>query len=147
MCNVFDVDSTFYLVDLPGYGYARIGKAERRGLHTLVRRYLSERRPLRGAVWLLDVRRDPSADDHAVSALLAARAVPVLVAITKADKLARGRRQERLRAILDSVGMPEDQCVLTSARTRSGIDDLRDSVFAFVAQKPAEPPERSGGQP
>ncbi len=78
--------------------------------------------------------------------LLAARAVPVLVAITKADKLPRGRREQRVRTILDAVGVPADQCVLTSARTRSGIDDLRDSVFAFVAPEPNEP-AASGEQP
>ena len=146
MCNVFDVDGRFYLVDLPGYGYSRAGKAERQGLQDLVQRYLAERQTLRGAVWLLDVRRDPSAEDHAVGGLLAARGVPVLVAITKADKLARSHRQERLQTILDAVGLPEDQSVLTSARTRSGIDDLRDSVFAFVGREVAESTEQTPGE-
>lgn len=146
MCNVFDVDGRFYLIDLPGYGYARVGKGERRGLQALVRRYLSDRQALRGAVWLLDVRRDPSVDDHAVGELLGARGVPVLVAITKADKVARSRRDERVRTILGAVGMPEDQCVVTSARTRSGIDDLRDSIFAFVTGGPARSPEQNPGE-
>ncbi|MDH3291981.1 MAG: ribosome biogenesis GTP-binding protein YihA/YsxC [Gemmatimonadota bacterium] len=146
MCNVFDVDGRFYLVDLPGYGYSRVGMAERQGMQALVQRYLTERQTLRGAVWLLDMRRDPSAEDHAVGELLAARGVPVLVAITKADKLARSHRQERLRTIGGAVGMPEDQCVLTSARTQSGIDDLRDSVFAFVGQGAAGSAEQAPGE-
>ncbi len=131
LCNVFDA-GTFYLVDLPGYGYARVGREERRGLGQLIRGYVTGRRALAGAVWLLDVRRDPSADDLEIAELLDRRALPVLVAITKADKLGRGRRKHRAGAILAAVGLPEDQCVVTSVRTGEGIDDLRDSIVAFV---------------
>ncbi len=131
LCNVFDA-GVFYLVDLPGYGYARIGREERRGLQRLIRDYVAERETLVGAVWLLDVRRDPSAHDLEIVELLDRRALPVLVAITKADKLGRGRRKQRTEAILAAVGLPEDQCVVTSARTGEGIDDLRDSIFAFA---------------
>ena len=131
LCTVFDA-GTFYLVDLPGYGYARVGRAERTGLGRLIRAYVTQRDALAGAVWLLDGRRDPSANDREIADLLDGRSLPVLVAITKADKLGRGRRKERTEAILAAVGVPEDQCVVTSARTGEGIADLRDSIAAFV---------------
>lgn len=134
---MFDA-GTFYLVDLPGYGYAKASQRERRGLQTLLRTYVETRTSLVGAVWLLDVRRDPSEDDRAVGALLDARQLPVLVAVTKADKFGRGRRTQRARAILDAVGIPNDQCVVTSARTGEGIDDLRESIAHFVGQSTAE---------
>ena len=137
LCNVFDAGA-FYLVDLPGYGYAKASQRERRGLQTLLRDYLETRSQLVGAVWLLDVRRDPSDDDFAVGALLDGRRLPVLVAVTKADKLGRGRRTQRTRAILDAVGIPSDQCVVTSARTGDGIEDLRQSISHFVAQSTVE---------
>ena len=133
MCNVFLVDGRFYLVDLPGYGYARAAKPVRRQLRHLLTQYLSLRAPLAGVVWLLDVRRDPSADDLAMGQLLGDRGIPTLVAITKADKLGRGRQMERTRVILNAVQIPQDQCVITSVHTNVGIQDLRDSVLAFLA--------------
>lgn len=120
------------LVDLPGYGYARASKSERRGFASLIRSYLSERPRLAGVIWLLDIRRDPSSDDLDIAELLAQRGVPVLVAVTKADKVSRSRRRGRLGAIADAVGVHVDQCVITSATTREGVADLRDSLEAFL---------------
>ena len=135
MCNVYDVDQRYYLVDLPGYGYAKAPKTVRRDLHALLNRYLSERTQLAGVVWLLDVRRDPSPEDLEMGTLIAERGLPALVAITKADKFGRGRRGQRTRAILDAVQIPADQCVVTSAQTKDGIQDLRDSISIFATQQ------------
>jgi len=145
MCNVFDVQGAFYLVDLPGYGYAQTGRQVRRGLQRLVQEYLDRRRTLAGAVWLLDVRRDPSRDDLDVAELLGRRGVPLLVAVTKADKLGRGRRTERSRAILETLGVPADQCVVTSVLTGDGIEELRESVLAFVAEVGEPSGDQQGG--
>jgi GTP-binding protein len=134
-CNVFTVDERFYLVDLPGYGYAQLSKGMRRGLMDLLTGYISRRAPLAGVVWLLDVRRDPSPDDLAMGRLLEERGLPILVAITKSDKFGRVRRLERTEEILQAVGIPADQCVVTSARTRDGVADLRESIEAFVARE------------
>src|SRR3954463_11268526 len=70
---------TFYLVDLPGYGFARAGRAARAGYRHLIERYLLERPTLAGVVWLLDIRHDPSADDRAIQELLVRSGRPVLV--------------------------------------------------------------------
>ena len=59
--------------------------------------------------------------------------VPVLAAVTKADKIAKGRRPDRVREILRSVGVEEDQFVVTSARTREGVEELRKSINVFLA--------------
>ena len=131
-CNVYDVGSRLLLVDLPGYGYARASKSERRGFARLIRSYLSERPNLVGVIWLLDIRREPSSDDLEIAGLLAQRGVPVLAAVTKADKVSRTRRQGRVHAIADAVGIHVDQCVITSATTREGIADLRDSLEALL---------------
>ncbi len=131
-CNVYNVDDRYYLVDLPGYGYAKASFSERKRLLALVRDYLAERKRLEGVVWLLDVRREPSRDDLAIGQLLASRGYPVLVCITKADKFGRSRRREQAGAILHAIGIPEDQCIVTSARTRLGIADLKRSIDALV---------------
>ena len=133
-CNVYAAGDRFYLVDLPGYGYARIGKAERHGFSKLIGDYLSTRENIAGVVWLLDIRRDPSPDDLVMANLLAARGVPVLVAVTKADKVSRSRRPARISHILSAAGVPEDQCVVTSAQTREGAAELQDSVLALVGE-------------
>ena len=122
----------FYLVDLPGYGFARAGKAARAGYRRLVERYLLERPMLAGVVWLLDVRHDPSREDQAMQELLAQSGRPVLVALTKADKLTRSARTERARAIAVALGLQEDQIQLTSSASRLGIAELAASIVAAV---------------
>jgi GTP-binding protein len=122
----------FYLVDLPGYGFARAGKAARAGYRRLVERYLLERPMLAGVVWLLDVRHDPSREDQAMQELLAQSGRPVLVALTKADKLTRSARTERVRAIAVALGLQEDQIQLTSSASRLGIAELAASIVAAV---------------
>jgi GTP-binding protein len=131
--NVYNIEDRFYLVDLPGYGYARASKSERHGFQSLVQAYLSTRQELAGVVWLLDVRRDPSAEDRAAAELLSERGLPVLAAITKADKLGSGRRAEQARAISAALELEEDQCIVTSARTRDGIQELGDAIDALLA--------------
>lgn len=130
--NVYEVEGAYYFLDLPGYGYARTSKQERAGFRALLEGCLTHREALTGVVWLLDIRHAPSRDDRAMGALLAAREVPVLIALTKADKVPPGQRRTRRRALAEATGVPEDQCILTSAKTKLGIPDLRDSIEALA---------------
>ena len=122
----------FYLVDLPGYGYARAGKSERAGYRRLVDRYLLERPTLAGVVWLLDVRHDPSKEDREMQDLLVRSGRPVLVALTKGDKLTRSAQAARPRELAAALGLHVDQVQLTSSTSRLGITDLADSIIAAV---------------
>jgi GTP-binding protein len=122
----------FYLVDLPGYGFARAGKAARRGYRQLLMRYLTERTTLAGVVWLLDVRRDPSPDDFEMQQQLVASGHPVVVALTKADKLGRTAARMRATALIGVLGVSEDQVQLTSSRSGLGIGDLAASMLAAI---------------
>jgi GTP-binding protein len=122
----------FYLVDLPGYGFARAGKAARAGYRRLVERYLLERPTLAGVVWLLDVRHDPSKNDLEMQELLVQSGRPVLVALTKGDKLTRSAQAQRTRALAVALGLHEDQIQLTSSTSRLGIAELADSILAAV---------------
>ena len=122
----------FYLIDLPGYGFARAGKAARAGYRRLVDRYLLERPTLAGVVWLLDVRHQPSRDDLAMQELLVQSGRPVLVALTKADKLTRSAQAGRTRALAAALGLQEDQVQLTSSTSRLGIPELAASIVAAV---------------
>lgn len=120
----------FYLVDLPGYGFARAGKVARAGYRRMVTRYLEERPTLAGVVWLLDVRHDPSAEDREIQELLVGSGRAVLAVLTKGDKLTRSAQAVRTAALAAALGLPEDQVQLTSTRTRLGIEDLAHSIVA-----------------
>jgi GTP-binding protein len=122
----------FYLVDLPGYGFARAGKAARAGYRMLVTRYLRERSTLTGVVWLLDARHDPSRDDLEMQELLIESGRPVLAVLTKGDKLSRSAERVRAREIAAVLGLPEEQIQLTSSRSHSGIADLAASILAAL---------------
>jgi len=122
----------FYLVDLPGYGFARAGRMARAGYRRLVDRYLLERATLAGVVWLLDVRHEPSRNDRAMQDLLAQSGRPVLVALTKADKLTRSAQASRPREFAAALGLHEDQIQLTSTTSRLGVAELADSIVTAV---------------
>ena len=122
----------FYLVDLPGYGFARAGKAARTGYRRLMDRYLLERETLAGVVWLLDVRHEPSRDDLEMQELLVRSGRPVLVALTKADKLTRSAQAVRSRELAVALGLHEDQIQLTSSSSRLGVAELAASIVAAV---------------
>jgi len=126
-----------YLLDLPGYGYARASKAERAGYRRLLEGVL--RRPrLAGVVWLLDIRHQPSRDDLAMHAALDDAGVPVLAALTKADKVPRGQAARRRAAIEAALALSEDQVIMTSARRREGIADLRAAITGRVSSRRQE---------
>jgi len=122
----------FYLVDLPGYGFARASKVERERYRKLIDRFLQERASLTGVAWLLDSRHEPSKTDREIQRLLIESGRPVLAVLTKADKLGRAAQREHVRAIGKALELPEDQVQLTSARTGLGIGDLGESILALV---------------
>jgi GTP-binding protein len=131
LVNVYRLPN-FYLVDLPGYGWARASKQARASYRALVRGYLQTRTTLHGVVWLLDIRHPPSADDREMQDLLAEGGHVVLAVITKADKLGVGARRERVRALTEALALNEDQVQLVSSKTGLGIADLGTSLLAAV---------------
>jgi GTP-binding protein len=134
LLNVFRLPD-FYLVDLPGYGFARAAKTARAGFRRLVTRYLEERPTLAGVVWLLDLRHQPSKDDLEIQQLLIASERPVLAALTKSDKLTRSAGRTRARELAAALGLQESQVQLVSSKSRAGIAELGESILATVGGK------------
>lgn len=134
--NVYALADRVHIVDLPGYGYARLPAAERLALSRLLRAYVAGR-DLSGLVWLLDIRREPSAEDLAMRDLLTERRARVIVALTKVDKAGRGARRERVARIRGALGLelPEEALILTSARTGEGVEDLRRAIERLVGER------------
>jgi len=121
----------FYLIDLPGYGYARTSLAERRRLRRLVEGVVRGRERLAGVVWLLDIRHPPSKDDLAMRELLAAWGRPAIVALTKADKLSRAQRLKAERERTAELGVGID-LVATSSTKGLGMVELVERVVRLI---------------
>jgi len=120
-------------VDLPGYGWAKVAKTERAAWQKLVEGYLDGRAPLRLAILLHDLRRDPGDEELDLLAWLAQRAVPTLVAITKSDKLAPMRRAERVKQLARAYGVAADAIVATSAQKKEGTGAVWRAIDARLA--------------
>jgi GTP-binding protein len=132
--NFFKVNDEFVLVDLPGYGYARVSKADRATWRPLIEGYLRHTPTLRGLVLLLDVRREPTPDDEQMLAFLAERGLPVLVVVTKIDKLSEQGAQARVNELISALGLAPEQVVPFSAVTGAGRDELAAAVVALVRE-------------
>lgn len=129
LLNVFRLPG-LYLVDLPGYGFARASHSARAGYRRLLLEYLSGRPTLAGVVWLLDIRHPPSADDRAMERVLTDTGRPVLVVLTKADKLSRQARLNRERELVTDLHLAADQVQVTSSTDGLGIAELAASILA-----------------
>ncbi len=129
--NYFAVNGNLYLVDLPGYGFARRSVDERAEWAKLVNGYLADRSPLRGIIQLVDVRHDLTRQDKDLVEWLADADRPFLVVATKSDKLSGSRlkpRVDRTRATLDSLGCRD--FLTFSATTGAG----RNAVWQWIGR-------------
>jgi len=124
---------SLYVLDLPGYGYARASKSDRQEFRGLIAQTVARER-LAGVIWLLDVRRDPSEEDREMQDQFAARRTRVLAAVTKSDKVPRGQRVRRERELRESLALDADQAIVTSARTGEGIPELRLAIGALITK-------------
>lgn len=129
LLNIFRMPS-LYLIDLPGYGFARADKGTRGAYRKLLERLLTQRTSLTGVVWLLDIRHEPSKDDQEFHALLQQAGCGVLAVLTKADKLSRAQQLQAVRNRNLDLGLAADQIQAVSAVTGLGIADLGASLLA-----------------
>jgi GTP-binding protein len=132
--HFFRVNDAFVLADLPGYGYARISKARKAEWRPLIEGYLADSPQLRGVVQLLDVRHDPTGDDHVMLDFLAELGVPVIVAVTKVDKIKPLQAAARVAELTTQLGLDPEQVIPFSARTGAGRDELGEAVEMLVTQ-------------
>jgi GTP-binding protein len=134
--NFFRVNNGFVLVDLPGYGYARISKEKKSEWRPMIESYLRRTTQLRGIVLLLDIRREPSDDDRAMLDFLAEVEVPTIVALTKTDKLSKAMAQERAAEISRALALDADQVIPFSAHTGEGRVELLEAIAGLVEAAP-----------
>jgi len=123
--NFFSVADRFYLVDLPGYGYAVASREAKKSWQRMIEIYLSHRDNLRAVVVILDIRRDPSKGDVELIQWLKEYRRKVILVLTKSDKLSRHQVISRAQSIGEELkGISEDLPTVFSAKTRQGGEEI-----------------------
>jgi len=138
--NFYEVNKAFFLVDLPGFGYARAPEHVRAEWRTLVEGYLARDDGACGVVHLIDARRDPTSQDRDMLAYLAQLGTPTVVAITKIDKLSWQKRKDVLPELIRELGLDPEQVIPLSSKTGEGRDELMDALETLVEAQ-GETPE------
>ena len=118
--NFYQVDS-LCLVDLPGYGFAKVPAAVRSSWRPMIEGYLTGRPNLVGVLHLVDVRHEPTKDDLVMGTWLSTMGVPSVLIATKVDKISRGQYQKHVKMIKNALGK---EPVLFSAQTKEGREDI-----------------------
>jgi len=124
LVNFFVINKALSFVDLPGYGYAKVPLSVKKGWQAMVDGYLEGRHNLRLVVMILDIRREPSEHDDMLIEWLRSRRIATVFVLTKADKFSRGRVTVARRQIGEHLGVPHDDLLPFSAKTRSGTNEI-----------------------
>lgn len=124
LLNFFDLNSQLLLVDLPGYGFAKVPMAVKKQWGPMIQTYLQNRKQLGAVVMLFDIRRVPRDEDLQLLDWLEEYAIPTIPVVTKADKVSRSRRRQQLQPIVEATGLPADAFSFFSALSREGRDEI-----------------------
>jgi GTP-binding protein len=128
-----DAELEFMLCDLPGYGYAKAAKAETQGFRQMIEGYLAGRSHLRGAVALLDIRREPSELDRSLFAWLDKHGQTLIPVVTKADKVGRTSQRPALERIERTLKVPKGSVIPFSAVSGQGHDEVWHELVSLLA--------------
>ncbi len=127
------LNERFYLVDFPGYGYARVSKGLREIWGNLTESYLNAREPLKGMIHIVDIRHSPSAEDKQMAEWLMFNDYPFITVATKADKISRGNYQKHLKIIRTELGLGKEQGLfLFSSKTREGLPEIEKIITGYL---------------
>jgi len=130
--NYFQVGEQFHLVDLPGYGYAKVPKGMKDAWQSLISSYLENRATLRCVVVIIDIRHEAKAQDTQLLEWLRDKSIPCLPVYTKIDKLSGSARGKNAQILDKGHGINLDERVLFSAKTGQGRDELIAALQSFL---------------
>ena len=127
--NFYNINEELYLVDLPGYGYAKVSEKEKIQWGNLIERYLHTSKQLKAVFLLIDIRHDPSANDKMMYDWILNNGYEPIIIATKLDKLKRSQVQKNIKAIKEGLKLSKDGIIIPfSAETRQG----RDEIWALI---------------
>lgn len=130
LLNLFVWDEALAVMDLPGYGYAKLSKTQRSSMSRMVQEYLGKREALRGVVLVLDSRRDEVSelDRHMITWVMRQH-VPLLLALTKSDLVPKNRRIHQMRLLEKSLGVNPGFSIMCSSKSKEGLKELARRLF------------------
>lgn len=132
--NFYAVDDRWYLVDLPGYGFAKVSKSERDNWRFMIDEYMRRYNGPNLFLQLVDIRHEPSALDKQMWAWLQSAGVECRLIATKADKISRGARDRQLALISKTLQTPKKDIIAFSSVNRDGRDELLRLIGDYLAE-------------
>ena len=131
--NFYNVNDVMYLVDLPGYGYAKVSEQEKAKWGQLIERYLHTSKQLRAVFLLIDIRHDPSENDRLMYEWIVNQGYNPIIIATKLDKLKRSQVQKHVKMIKEGLNLiPGTTVIPFSAETKQGREEIWELMESFL---------------
>jgi len=131
--NFYLIENKFHFVDLPGYGYAKVSKQERAKWGEMIDEYFANRKQLQAVVSLIDMRHDPTEGDIQMYDFLKYYNFPVILVATKADKLAKNKKNQQISRIKELLDFDDDDSfIVFSTVTKEGKEEAWHAIEAFI---------------
>lgn len=141
LINFYEINERFFLVDLPGYGFARASKDERKKWGDMIEGYLENSAHLIHVLHLVDIRHEPTADDQMMVEYLRHYDLPFTVVATKCDKLSKAARSRNIPAICRKLAVQPWEIIQYSSADGTGRDALHEAVGRVLGEPPPEAPD------
>jgi len=133
--NFYNINDAMYLVDLPGYGYAKVSESERAKWGQMIENYLHKSKQLRAVFLLIDIRHAPGANDKTMHDWIIYQGYQPIIIATKLDKLKRSQVQKAVKEVRTGLGLKADDILIPfSAETKQGRDDIWDLMDQLIVQ-------------
>ena len=137
LINVFLINDQFHLVDLPGYGFAKVDKKEKERWGAMMDHYFQDSSLLMHVLLLVDIRHDPTQDDVAMAQYFRQMDIPFTVVATKADKISRGARMKQLAPICRQMLVQPWEVIVSSSEDNTGRDKLLELIEQILDEDAA----------
>lgn len=132
--NYYRINDLIYLVDFPGYGYAKVSKTQREQFGEMIERYIRDREPLKLQLLVIDIRHEPSQQDQQMYKWLKHYDIPTCIVVTKADKIPRSKWDKHIKMIKKTLEAdPRDSVVLFSSESGLGREQLWEVITEAIA--------------
>lgn len=123
--NFYNINDAMYLVDLPGYGYAKVAQSEKEKWGRMIENYLHKSKQLKAVFLLIDIRHTPGANDKTMYDWIVYQGYQPIIIATKLDKLKRSQVQKALKEVRTGLGLKADDIMIPfSAQTKQGRDEI-----------------------
>ena len=134
--NFYNINGNFYLIDVPGYGYAAVDKKTQAKFGMMIEEYLEKRDELKRVFMLVDFRHKPTEDDMLMYNFLKYYNLPVTIIATKADKVGGSKKQKNLKVLLDTLDLVVgDDLIVFSSVTKLGVKDVLKKIEDLIVEE------------